>query len=258
MRLTISCSSKRLWAGVAVETGSPGAAGVDGVEVGAPFFSLDADAGGEFPLGDVGNFVAVLAAGVDVIAAAGEGGGGVLEFRAGPGGGEVERDAVGESGGPSGVVLGDGFDAVDLSGAGVALITAAESGVGGNQVVEVGEEAGEFEVQVIAAVADAEFVADGFLLIGPCEVGTGSGRADTAVDAAEERVAIVELIVRAEAGGPQVFVAAVAGGDAGGVVGPAVVEFEPFVADTRAQGEIAGFVIPVTLVVSTPPDFRTY
>jgi hypothetical protein len=105
---------------------------------------VDPVIGGEFPFRDVGDFVAVRAAGINTVSASGEGCGGVFELGVGPCGAGVNRQAEGFAEWLGDVVLHQAFvqrGAVDL----VELVPAA---------LEAVEIDGAFEAEEVAGLGD--------------------------------------------------------------------------------------------------------
>src|SRR5690606_28003629 len=89
------------------------------IEVDAPTLGFVADAGGQPPVGDVGDFVAVAASGIEAAAAAAEACSGALELGAGPSGGEIHRQAERGAAGAGRIVLDDRLNPVDMRFSGV-------------------------------------------------------------------------------------------------------------------------------------------
>ena len=140
-----------------------GIADVGGGEVDAPGIGLEPDTDGYFPVRNIGNIRSgdtgpASSVAVDVFTTAGNES--LIERRAGPG--RAEKEGQTHRFALEGVVADKCLDTVDVGGPGVGHgdTGQTESGAGADDVLKVGDEPGDLGIEVAAAMAQAEFVAD--------------------------------------------------------------------------------------------------
>ena len=232
-----------------IQSGAEGVAHVGRGEFDAPDVGLETDPGGDFPFGHVGdlgsgNARATGSIAVNVFAASGDER--LIERRARPGRAEEDRHAHVVA--LEGIVTDERLDPVHVGGAGVGdrNTDETEAGARADDLLEVGDETGELRIEVAAAVTHPEFIADAFLglhLVRHRVLRTRDG--DALVDAAEERIGVVDFVVQADPGDPPVEFAVAHASDGVGRVRREIgeLQIDGLIADAGGYGEAAYFEV---------------